>query len=316
MRKNRKKKLRVRPIIMVMVIILLMGGFINRYKANSFNLTDENGGWVNPFDIFEKKNERVNVLVFGVDSSSKEESNSSRSDSIMLVTIDAEKEKPTVISIPRDTRVEIPGRKNLDKINHAHAYGGPELLVETVEGLFDININYYVRINYNAVIEVVDALGGVEIDVPVNMKYSDPYATPPLNINIKKGLQVLNGEQSVQFMRFRKGYANQDLGRIQAQQQFVQALLDKVISPSTILKVPELIDIAYKNVDTNIPKNKMVSLGVTASSIDTENLNKITLEGTPKTINGISYYVVEEELIDELKINYLSDLKDISNESN
>ena len=315
MRKKKKKRFKIRPIIIVMAIILLMGGFINRYKANSFNFTDENGGWMNPFDIFEKKNERVNVLVFGVDSSSKEESDRSRSDSIMLVTIDAEREKPAVISIPRDTRVKIPGRKNFDKINHAHAYGGPELLVETVEQLFDININYYVRINYNAVIEVVDALGGVEIDVPLNMKYSDPYATPPLNINIKKGLQVLNGEQSVQFMRFRKGYANQDLGRIQAQQQFVHALLDKVISPSTILKVPELIDIVYKNVDTNIPKKEMISLGLAASSIDTENLNKITLEGTPKTMSGISYYVVEEESINEMKTNYLSDLEEISAES-
>lgn len=309
-RKQKKRRLKIMPLISMIAIVLFIGTFIHTYRADPFNIKDNNNGWTNPLQSLKNKNERINILVFGVDSLNNEKSNNSRSDSIMLVTIDPNKENPSIISIPRDTRVEIPGRKNFDKINHAHAYGGPELLVKTVEKLLDLDINYYVRINYNVVIDVVDALGGVEIDVPIDMRYRDPYATPPLNINIKKGLQVLDGEQSVHFMRFRKGYVNQDLGRIEAQQQFVKALIDKVLSPSTILKIPQFIDIAYSNIDTNMTKTNMVSLAAKGSTIDTQNLNKITLEGTPKTINGISYYVVTENSISDLKENYLSDDKD------
>lgn len=309
-RKQKKRRLKIMPLISLIVIVLFIGTFIHTYRADPFNIKDDSNGWTNPLQSLKNRNERINILVFGVDSLNNEKSNNSRSDSIMLVTIDPNKENPSIISIPRDTRVEIPGRKNFDKINHAHAYGGPELLVKTVEKLLDLDINYYVRINYNVVIDVVDALGGIEIDVPIDMRYRDPYATPPLNINIKKGLQVLDGEQSVHFMRFRKGYVNQDLGRIEAQQQFVKALIDKVLSPSTILKIPQLIDIAYSNIDTNMTKTNMVSLAVKGSTMDTQNLNKITLEGTPKTINGISYYVVTENSISDLKENYLNDDKD------
>ncbi len=312
MGKNKARKVKIVPIIFIVAILLVGGSLFNIYKANPFIVIDENTNMGNPLDVLSNKKDRINILIFGVDSPDKEKSNHSRSDSIMLLTMDSKKERPTMISIPRDTRVKIPGRKNFDKINHAHAYGGPELLVKTVEEFLEIDITYYVRINYNAVIEVVDALGGVEIDVPMNMKYSDPYATPPLNIDLKKGLQTLNGKQSVEFMRFRKGYANQDLGRIEAQQQFIKALLDTAISPSTILKVPELIDIAYRNVDTNISKSKMASLGMMATSINTENIVKLTLDGVPKTINGISYYAVEKKTVEELKDNYFSKVNDDS----
>jgi len=313
--KKRKQRRKTLPLIIIIAIILFLGSFINTYRANPFNANNDNSGWGNPLQLLKNKKERINILVFGVDSASKEKSNNSRSDTIMLFTIDPNNENPTIISIPRDTGVEIPGRRNFDKINHAHAYGGPELLVKTVEQLLDININYYVRINYGAVIEVVDALGGVEIDVPMNMKYSDPYDSPPLYIDIKKGLQVLDGQQSVHFMRYRKGYANQDIGRIQAQQYFVNALVDKILSPTTILKVPQLVDILYKNIDTDISKSKMVSLGVIGSSIDTKKLNKVTLAGSPKTINGVSYYGVDEDDIRELRSTYLTDSEDVLSEA-
>lgn len=303
MRRKSKKKQKIKPIIFAVVVLLLLGSIFNTYLASPYN-KNNNGEWKNPLELFAGSTEGVNILVFGVDSISKDSDNK-RSDSIMLLTIDKDKQKPTIISIPRDTRVKIPGRKNHDKINHSHAYGGPELLVKTVEQLLDIKINYYVGINYNAVIEVVDALGGVEMDVPINMKYSDPYDEPPLHIDIKKGLQVLDGQQSIHFMRFRKGYANQDLGRIEAQQQFAKALVDKTLSPATILKIPQLIDIIYENVNTNISRKNMLSLGLMYSTLDKDSINKITLSGKPKMVNGVSYFVVSEDDIVELKNNYL-----------
>ncbi|GAB6088014.1 LCP family protein [Alkaliphilus crotonatoxidans] len=279
------------------------GAMTNLLMAGGFN--GSGGGILNPLNIFGNRKERINILVFGIDADNPEKVEKRRSDTIMLLSVDGAGKNPVLLSIPRDTRVPISGRSSQEKINHSHAYGGPELLLETVEGLLGIEIDYYVRINYHAVEEVVDALGGVEIDVPMNMKYDDPYDDPPLHINIKKGLQVLDGKNAVHFLRFRKGYANQDLGRIEAQQQFVQALKDKVLSPSVIPKIPQLIDIFYSNVDTDLPKTKMLSLGTKLAGFNNEEMIKLTLPGTSKYIGNVSYYVADEAEVRNMRNSYL-----------
>jgi len=304
--KKARKKGTLLPMIIIIVLLVLAGSFVNRLMADESELQEQG--------FFGKdKNSRLNILVFGIDAISKEAAKNTRSDSIMLLSVDSSGKNPVMISIPRDTRVEIPGRKNPDKINHAHSFGGPNLLVATVERLFNIKVHHYVRINYRSVVQVVDALGGIEIDVPMDMKYNDPYDSPPLHINIKKGLQTLNGKDSVHFLRFRKGYANQDLGRIEAQQQFVKALVDKVISPVTLVKIPQLIDIFHNNVDTNISKAKMLSYGTTALRVKSEDIVKMTLPGKPSTISGVSYYIIDknelaiiqkEHLANKSKVEY------------
>ncbi len=296
--KSNKKGKNLLPLILIVIALIIGGSFVNRLMADESELGGQG--------LFGKdKSSRLHILVFGIDASSKEKADNTRSDSIMLVSVDSNGKNPVLLSIPRDTRVEMPGRKNPDKINHAHAFGGPSLLVETVEKLFNIKINHYVRINYRSVEEVVDALGGIEIDVPMNMKYYDPYDTPPLNINLKKGLQTLNGKDAVHFLRFRKGYANQDLGRIEAQQQFVKATMDKLISPATLIKIPQLIDIFLDNVDTNIAKSKMLSYSTMALKINTEDIVRLTLPGKPSTISGISYYIADQEELSIIRNDYL-----------
>ncbi len=308
--KHKKRKKTWLVIVPIIILLLIGGNFINNIKAGE-NGDNENNtlGFLNPFG---NKNERINILVFGVDAVDKASVKSTRSDSIMLLSMNSAGKDPVMISIPRDTRVEIPGRKSKDKINHAHAYGEADLLVKTVEKLLDIKVHHYVRINYKAVAEVVDALGGVEVDVPVHMKYTDSHDSPPLHINIPKGLQVLDGRNAVHFMRFRKGYANQDLGRIQAQQQFVNALKDKAFSPSSITKIPQLIEIFYNNVHTNIPKTKMLSMGTKAAGLRNEEINKITLPGKPDSIGGVSYYVVDEAEVKNIINTFLADEKEIT----
>ncbi|MBM7615814.1 LCP family protein [Alkaliphilus hydrothermalis] len=288
-------------LLLIVLMFFAGGAFANLIKAGGFN--GEETLFKNPF----VKDERLNILVFGVDAPDKESIKGTRSDSIMLLCVNSSGKNPVLISIPRDTRVEIPGRRYHEKINHAHAYGEEELLEETMEKLFNIDIDYYVRVNYKAVEEVVDALGGVEVDVPMDMQYTDRRSTPPLSINIKKGLQTLNGQEAVNFMRYRKGYANQDLGRIEAQQQFVSALKDKVLSPSVITKIPKLIDIFYDNVNTNIPKTKLVSLGSKAVGLQGEDIVRLTLPGTSKYINGISYYLPDEEQLKQIRNAHLLD---------
>lgn len=222
---------------------------------------------------------------------------------MMLCRYDDTTGKVSILSIPRDTMASIRGRKNKEKINHAHAYGGPDLSVKAVKDLLGIDLEYYVRVDYKIVEEVVDLIGGVEVDVPMDMKYSDPTADPPLNINIKKGKQTLKGKKSLEFLRYRKGYSNQDLGRIEAQQQFVSSAIKKALSPVNIIKTPKFVDTYFKNVDTNIPLELVAKFALKAKNVDTENLEMATLPGQPKYIRGVWYFIHNEGETQEMVNN-------------
>ncbi|MCT4621429.1 MAG: LCP family protein [Marinisporobacter sp.] len=242
-------------------------------------------------DESPKKEERVNVLVVGVDAKDIESAKRARTDTMMLATFDPNTKQVDIISIPRDTRVVIRGRRSKDKINHAHAYGGMDLSMKAVKDLLGVPVHYYVEINYAAVGKVVDDVGGVEINVPMNMKYYDPKADPPLKINLKKGKQVLDSDKAMQFLRFRKGYINQDLGRIDAQHDFLKALADKILSPAIITKLPKLVRTFNTYVDTNMPITTMGSYALQAKDLKIEDINMVTIPGEPKKINGLWYYV-------------------------
>lgn len=241
----------------------------------------------------ENKKE-LTFLALGLDAQDVASAQNDRTDTIMLFRYTPETGKMSVLSIPRDTRVMIPG-KGMDKLNHAHAYGGPELTIKAVNNLLDMNIEHYVRIDYNLVKEVVDTLGGVEVDVPMDMRYSDPYANPPLKIDIKKGVQVLDGDESMQFLRFRSGYGDQDLGRIRAQQNFIESAIEEALKPSNITKAPSMIRSGVNNIDTNIPVTTMLSYATELNNIKTENLYMATMPGEPSMIGGVSYFIHEEE---------------------
>ena len=246
-------------------------------------------------DVKEKK-ERVNILLLGIDALNGDyEANVSRTDTMMLLSIDPKTDTAFILSIPRDSRVKIRGRQGMDKINHAHAYGGVDLALKTTKDFLQIPIHHYVRVDYQALFKTIDDIGGVEIDVPINMKYSDPRATPPLKIDLKKGKQILDGQKSMEYLRFRKGYANQDLGRINAQQEFIQAVLEKIISPSSIIRVPQYIETIFMYVDTDMTKKDMLELAKQGLRIKPSEIQKSVVPGDSATISGISYYKVNEE---------------------
>ena len=244
--------------------------------------------------------EPVNVLIVGVDAKDTKSSKGARTDTMMMATFNPTNKSVDIISIPRDTRVKIAGRKEQDKINHAHAYGGMETAIKTVEDFLNININYYVKIDYNGLAKLVDDLGGVEVDVPMDMKYNDPYADPPLKIDLKKGKQVLDSNKALQFVRFRKGYSDQDLGRIDAQHTFMMALADKILSPTTIFKLPKLLETIGTYVETDMPVSSITSYGIKGATINKENIRMVTIPGQPKLMNGIWYYIPNVEASKQL----------------
>ena len=227
-------------IILVLVIVIAISGLgvfgavkYLRWKAGNEEIVDEHG---NVTVIPEKKLEpNVTCLFMGV--------NGALTDFIMLGQYNPNTREVDLLSIPRDTKVEgtVDG-----KINSAYAGKYPERSIARVEDVTGIKAEYYVIFNTKLLREVVDEIGGVTVDVPINMNYDDPYQN--LYIHLKKGTQTLTGSQAEQFCRFRKnnngtGYANGDVGRVAAQQEFIKALINRVLEPQNLLKVNKLINL-------------------------------------------------------------------------
>lgn len=223
------------------------------------------------------KGETINVLLLGVDNNGAQGSNgrvNTRTDTMILIGMDTARKKVSVLSIPRDSRVKIPGR-GYEKINHAHVYGGPRLAMQTVEEFLGVPVRYYVRMDFEGFARVVDTLGGVEIEVERDMQYSDPYQN--LKIDLKKGRQVLDGQKALQYVRFRQ-YATGDIGRVQAQQKFIEALARKVFQVGILPKLPTLARQMITYVDTNLDLGTIVRLAKLARDVERED---ITMEMVP-----------------------------------
>lgn len=256
-----------------------------------------------------KIKDEILFLMMGVDANDVRKSKGTRTDTMMLIKVNFETGSIDLLSLPRDTRVLVRGRE--DKLNHAHAYGGTSLAMATVREFLNIDLEYYVKVDYKAVKGIVDAIGGVEIDVPQRMRYSDPTANPPLNINIDKGLQVLDGNKAHDFLRYRSGYREGDLGRIKAQQYFMKELIKQTLQPKNILKLPKLVETYFDYVETNIPLSAILKGVASANKIDVENMNVNTITGHNQRIGGLDYLVYDrvatEEMVREMFENYLLD---------
>ena len=250
-----------------------------------------------------QEGEDLQFLMLGVDSLDAKNANNARSDTIMVVNVDGKTGKVNIISIPRDTYTNIKGYKKT-KINHSFKYGGSELTLDTVNNLLGTDIKYYVTVDYRFVEDVVDKIGGVEVDVPIDMKYEDPTADPPLTIDIKQGRQTLKGYDAIGFLRFRKGYKDADLGRVKAQQQFMSAILSKMKDPKTLVKAPLLLGSYINYSENNIPVKKLVKVAAKMRNITSEDINTSTLAGTPKYIGEVSYFIPNENKIQVMLLEY------------
>jgi len=228
---------------------------------------------------------RLNVLLLGIDARPGEKD--ARTDSIILVSIDRETKKIAMVSVPRDTLVEIPGHGQ-EKINSANVYGGAELARQTVEDLLDVEIPYYVKTNFDGFQDIVDTLGGVEINVERKMYY------PPEKINLKPGFQKLDGFNALGYVRFRHD-ALGDIGRTERQQKFLSALAKEMLQARAIIKAPLLIPKLMGAVDTNLGMKDALFLAKAASNLDSGNIVTATLPGIFYNYKGGSYWKIDEE---------------------
>ncbi|MEW5762967.1 MAG: LCP family protein [Bacillota bacterium] len=223
----------------------------------------------------EAKGEKLTFLLLGSDARAGE--TRARADTIIFAAADTKEKRLALLSIPRDTRVDIPGHGR-DRINAAAAYGGPELARDVVARLLDQPIDYYVMTNYEGFKEIVDILGGVTIDVEKNMNHDDPQDGGRYAINLRKGVQRLNGEQALMYVRYR-GDPLGDIARVQRQQKFLMALADEVMKPATIIKLPRLIPAIKRCVETDMPLGKMLALARMARDAGNVKIVTATLPG-------------------------------------
>lgn len=251
------------------------------------------GQSVDATDIFNiignNKDKRINVLLLGLEHE--------RSDTIMVASYDTKTKTADIISIPRDTYIDRDGFVNSanNKINTVYTVKGIEGLEETILSVTGMKIDKYITIDYDGVRAAVDAVGGVEVDVPFHMRYTDPYSDPPLDINIPAGVQIIDGDNAMEFLRFRKtnyagysGYAEGDLGRIEAQQKFIKSAIKKALS----FKLPKVVSEVYPYVKTDFALSEATSLAIGSIGLSTDNINFHVLPGTTQTKNGLSFYIM------------------------
>lgn len=234
----------------------------------------------------ERLNLKKNIIVLGVDERT-EDNDVGRSDTLFVVMFDTDKKIASLLSIPRDTRVRIHNH-GWDKINHAYAYGGRELTQKTTEELLGLKINNYVMVDFKGFQGLVDAIGGVDINVEKDMYYYDEW--DGFKIDLKKGMQHLDGKTAIQYVRYRDEEG--DIGRIRRQQHFLMAVYERINSANMLLHIPGLAQQLTSMVKTDLPLSDMVDLGrALHSMVKEKGLAMVTVPGTPKYIDDISYWV-------------------------
>lgn len=278
---------------------------------NTTSLIDDQG-WVNVEKIASQKESGRPVeselffLLLGVDENDGQSGDYTRTDTMMLVKLDFEEGSIDLISLPRDSRVLINGEYT--KLNHAHSLGGIDLTMETIRNWLDIDLDYYVEMDFEAVRDLVDAIGGVEYTVPdIGQDYIYT-RTDGKKASLEPGKQVLDGEEALGYVRYRKGYVQGDIGRIQAQQNFMKSLVEQMLDQKSIGQIPSYINVYFDDIKTNIPWSEILGLLGQINNLQDAKLQTHTIPGQGEYIDNISYYVVDptgtKELIQELLANY------------
>ncbi len=293
-----------------------MQGNLSPEKADFFNDNAVDGGQ------FLQLNRPVNILVMGMSVLPPDTQNAPEdtkdlgylpqvnsfdglSDVMLLIRFDPKTNKINMLSIPRDTRTEIEGY-GLNKINAANRLGGAYLSAKSVQNLLgNIDIHGYVRINVLGVGKLIDALGGVTVNVPKDLKYQDD--SQHLYINLKAGEQHLDGDKALQLLRFRND-ARGDIGRIERQQLLMQALIKQALNPATLARSPIILGTIKENIDTNLTLDSLLTLVNFGVRTNRSDIEMLTLPG--EVSNGrefdASYWLPDEQQIDEIMARYFN----------
>lgn len=243
--------------------------------------------------------DRINLLLLGI--------NQDMTDTIMLVSWDLKENSVDIISVPRDTYYEREGASGASlKINSIYSSEGLEPLAQAVSNvLCGIPINYYAIVGYDAIRNVVDGIGGVPIDVPMDMYYEDPYDTPPLVIDLQAGPQTLDGDKAVQYLRFRKGYPTGDLGRVEAQQEFMKSAFKQALKHGII----DSARLVTSNVQSDLTLGAISKYAISILKLEDDALDSYILPGEGQYIGKFSYFLQDEPATEEMMRNIYGNIE-------
>lgn len=305
-RRKKNKGKRIIRLILLLFLFLFVGVVgLGAYMAyHSISAADESYVEMNRGEKSELRSkpvqissDPVSILLLGVEGYT-DEYDKGRSDSIIVATFNPDTQSMRMLSIPRDTRVSVPGRESKTKINHAYSLGGKEKTIETVEQFLDIPIDYFVSVNFNGFINIVDILDGVKVDVPfdfydINKDWDKFY--------FEEGEMELDGEAALVYARMRKKDPRGDFGRNERQQQIVKGVIDKLSTPNTLLKIDDIAGEIGDNVETNLRISEALAFRQKYKNFNSTDINSLTLTGVDNYINDIYYFEADDESLEEIQ---------------
>lgn len=296
-----KKRHKVRDFLIVFTSLFICVGLAGTVYVYSYldSLKNTKLHQDNVKPVTVKKDEPINILAMGVDIGtvgSSDKNTPKRTDTILLININPKLQETNVISVPRDTLIQMNSINK--KINEAHAIGGPAYLIDAVEKLLDIKVNYYAKLDYEGFRKIIDCVGPIELKINNKMNYDD--ASQNLHIHFNKGdIVKLDGKKAEEFFRWREnndgtGLVNGDLGRIDNQHILINKVVEKFKSPLILTKVPSILRTIPNYMETNMKADEIIKYGYMLSKMDKSNIKLFTLKGDPEYINGISYVIYDK----------------------
>ena len=304
-RKGKNGRKRVWKVIFSVLLIGMVGTVAYLFKAYS-DIGSTAESIYTSVNVNEMREEEIEVetatqpisfLLLGADTGTAEEerTETGRSDTIIVCTVNPNTKTTTLLSIPRDSYAEIVGYSDVydyygdyyDKMNHAYAFGGTEMSINTVQEFLNVPIDYYVEVNFDGLTDIVDAIGGVEITSPLTFDFYGPQF-------IEGETRILNGFEALQFSRMRKQDPEGDLGRQKRQQMVIKAILDKVLTMGTVVNYKNILATLEDNVQLNMSLDEILSIA-SGYRKSMENFQQFYVEGQEVYIDEIYYYYVNPE---------------------
>ena len=315
--KKRKHKTLKRVVIIILIIIIALATYLGtRIAQNGGGMRGIVSTLVGTNSEQVKNLDDIYMLILG--------KSQNMTDTIMVVKYSPKNQQASLLSIPRDSFVgkSTSSATAFDKINSKYQIS-PQSVIDAVNKLTGLNLKYYVTVDTKALRDLVDAIGGVYFDVPIDMDYDD--SSQALAIHLKKGYQLLNGMQAEGVVRFRHNnngtsypseYGDNDLGRMKTQRAFIETVLKQTLKVGNITKVNQLINIAKEEVSTNIPWDTLKNYAVALMDFDTNNLKTGALPGAADYYNGLSFFIVNtkqsKEMVNDLFFSTGENANDIS----
>ena len=303
----KKKRFRVLKVFLLIILILALvaGSFVlySGYK-NGWGISNMIATFVGHDEDTLKNLDELRVLLLGVST----DTSAVLTDTIMVASYNPKTQKASLLSIPRDTYV---GRNeaianSYDKINALYQTSADKILA-AVNNLTGLGLQYYVVVDTEALIKLVDTIGGVEFNVPIDMDYDD--SSQNLHIHLKAGVQILDGEKAENLVRFRhnnngtsypSSYGDNDIGRMRTQREFITQVAKQTLQLKNIVNISEIMDIAYEYIDTNLTLSIIKDYIPYAIQFNTENIQTGTLPGTNAKINGLWFLKANKTKAKEL----------------